>query len=178
MTTETAARPQTPLAGAGRHPCDPATLTARCIDCDDLMHVGGRRNTRSGRCCEGHYRHAARGKCRRCNQRDEYQTRRRTTQTDAPPPPPFVDNPHWRDRAACRDADWALFFPDLRAGQPARPTLEPTATRWCQPCPVRADCGAYADQTKSVGLWGAVYRRWRGNTYERVKVLNDERIAS
>lgn len=175
MTTETAARPQTPLPGAGRNPCDPGTLTAHCIDCDQPMHVGGRRNTRSGRCNQGHYRHTAHGKCRRCNQRDDYHTRRRQT---APPPPPVVDNPRWWDHANCAGADPEQFFPHINAGQPARPIVEPTATRWCQPCPVRDACGAYADQTKAIGLYGGMWRRWRGSTYERVKVMDDERIAS
>ena len=59
----------------------------------------------------------------------------------------------WRDRAACRDDDPDLFFPD-RAG-----TDISAAQVICAGCPVRAECHEFAEVTKQVyGVWAGVDR--------------------
>jgi hypothetical protein len=56
----------------------------------------------------------------------------------------------WRDRAACRglDAFSEVFFP--------RPNADPgPALAWCGPCPVRAECLAWALLHRAAdGVWG------------------------
>ena len=67
----------------------------------------------------------------------------------------------WRDRAACRDADPDLFFPD-RAG-----TDISAAQGICAGCPVRAECHGFAEVTNQVyGVWAGVDR---GNPRARRK---------
>ena len=59
----------------------------------------------------------------------------------------------WRDRAACRDADPDLFFPD-RAG-----TDISAAQVICAGCPVRAQCLEFAEATNQVhGVWAGIDR--------------------
>jgi WhiB family transcriptional regulator, redox-sensing transcriptional regulator len=153
--------------GRSPSPCDPTTLTACCVDCGQPMHVGRRRNMPRGRCDQGHPRHAARGQCRRCNQR-EVARGRATRRGPELPPVPDPDTA-WQRHAACRDTDDYRFIPDIQAGIRGgfRLATEDLARRYCDPCPVRQACSDYADQTRSVGLWGGVWRRWHGTTYRR-----------
>ena len=59
----------------------------------------------------------------------------------------------WRDRAACRDADPDLFFPD-RVG-----TDISAAQGICAGCPDRAECHGFAEETNQVyGVWAGVDR--------------------
>lgn len=58
----------------------------------------------------------------------------------------------WRARAACRGRDTDLFVPDHRG-----PHWTPPAE--CGWCPVRAECSAYGQATKSIGVWGGRYLR-------------------
>jgi WhiB family redox-sensing transcriptional regulator len=62
----------------------------------------------------------------------------------------------WRDRAACRGADPAIFFP--RPGGPgARP-----AQAICARCPVTAQCLAHAVSIpEHHGVWGGLAERER-----------------
>ena len=54
----------------------------------------------------------------------------------------------WRAKAACRDLDTDLFFPDSEAD--AGPALEV-----CAVCPVRAECLEWALATRQHdGIWG------------------------
>lgn len=62
----------------------------------------------------------------------------------------------WQARAACRDADPDLFFPET--GGPDNGTNEALAI--CATCPVIAQCRAYADRVEARygqsphGVWG------------------------
>lgn len=61
-----------------------------------------------------------------------------------------VDQPHWRDTAACRGLDTDIFFPD-----PDDEAAVRAATDVCDSCPVRFDCLLFAQgQDNSVGVWG------------------------
>ena len=54
----------------------------------------------------------------------------------------------WRERAACRDLDTDIFFPDSEAD--AGPALEV-----CAVCPVRMECLEWAIETRQHdGIWG------------------------
>lgn len=66
-----------------------------------------------------------------------------------------IRSQHWRDRAACRDADPGLFFPE--AGESARPAMA-----ICAGCPVRAECLRYAFSfPEPWGVWGGTAERDR-----------------
>ena len=56
----------------------------------------------------------------------------------------------WRDDAACRDEDTAIWFPDTE-DEIAR------AVRFCDSCPVREQCLEFALETRQVdGVWGGL----------------------
>ena len=62
---------------------------------------------------------------------------------------------HWRDDAACRDADPDVFFPDgdVRA---AREQVK-TAKLICRGCPVKIICLSWAlDSGQEHGIWGGL----------------------
>jgi WhiB family redox-sensing transcriptional regulator len=74
----------------------------------------------------------------------------------------------WRLRAACRNADPELFFPEGRAS-PALESAE-RAKRICQQCPVRARCLDWAlDHGAAFGIWG-------GRTQEERRAFRVEPI--
>jgi len=61
----------------------------------------------------------------------------------------------WRERAACRGADLAVFFPGR--GESAEP-----ARRICASCPVRQPCLDYAiSHAITSGIWGGLTERDR-----------------
>lgn len=69
----------------------------------------------------------------------------------------MTDNPEWMNRAACRDKDPDLFFPTTDAERRA-------AIEICDDCPVREECGAYADRSRIngyplSGIWGGRFRK-------------------
>ncbi len=60
----------------------------------------------------------------------------------------------WTTRAACRDEEPEWFFP-----YSIKDACIPKALAICKPCPVRAECLAYADATGSqFGIWGGLLR--------------------
>ena len=60
---------------------------------------------------------------------------------------------HWREHAACRQADPDLFFPIGSTGPALRQIDQ--AKRICQACPVQAPCLASAlDHGLAFGIWG------------------------
>lgn len=62
---------------------------------------------------------------------------------------------NWRARAACRDHDPELFFPEGTAG-PALGQAE-EAKLICVPCPVRAQCLRFALlHGLGFGIWGGL----------------------
>ena len=66
----------------------------------------------------------------------------------------------WLDRAACRDHDPELFFPDSDI-QPARAHVE-AAKKVCRGCPVRGTCLRWAlDHGQEAGIWGGTTERER-----------------
>jgi WhiB family redox-sensing transcriptional regulator len=61
----------------------------------------------------------------------------------------------WRVRAACRDADPDLFFPEGTAG-PVLQTVD-RAKRVCETCPVQVRCLDWAlDHHAAFGIWGGL----------------------
>jgi WhiB family transcriptional regulator, redox-sensing transcriptional regulator len=71
--------------------------------------------------------------------------------------------PDWHARAACRNADPELFFPEGTLG-PARQAAA-QAQRICFACPVRARCLDWALTN------GATYGIWGGRTEEERRAL-------
>lgn len=62
---------------------------------------------------------------------------------------------NWRDEAACRESDPALFFPSGVKG-PKATELTREALAVCASCPVRAECRTYALQHEEWGIWGGM----------------------
>lgn len=66
----------------------------------------------------------------------------------------------WQRYAACRGSDPNLFLPkETPDGTSVHPPVE-KALRYCQQCPVQAECNAYAADTTDypmVGVWGGAY---------------------
>lgn len=72
---------------------------------------------------------------------------------------------NWRSKAACRDVDPELFFPEGSAG----PALQAAklAKQICDRCPVQARCLFWAlDHSTAFGIWG-------GYTGEERRELRD-----
>jgi hypothetical protein len=67
----------------------------------------------------------------------------------------LLRRPEWYDRAACRDADTAVFFPDR--GESSRAALD-----FCSGCPVAGPCGDHATaQPERHGIWAGTSERQR-----------------
>lgn len=60
----------------------------------------------------------------------------------------------WRDEAVCAGVDSEMFFPDTASGIK-------TARRICAPCPVKAECLAFALERDPWGVWAGTTRRER-----------------
>lgn len=58
----------------------------------------------------------------------------------------------WRERAACQNEDWRLWFAETRTEKDRRDRA--TAMVICQGCPVRADCLRWALARGERGIWG------------------------
>lgn len=66
-----------------------------------------------------------------------------------------IDETDWRARGACSSADPDLFFPISAHGASRR--QEQRAKAVCAACPVRAECLAFAVETRQVhGVWGGL----------------------
>lgn len=74
----------------------------------------------------------------------------------------------WRERASCKGADPAQFEErTIRSIKNVPPEVLAAAYRFCQPCPVRSECKAEADENPALtGLLGGVYRT-RNRSLER-----------
>ncbi|EHI39224.1 WhiB family transcriptional regulator [Rhodococcus opacus PD630] len=68
-----------------------------------------------------------------------------------------LDSGDWSARAACRDAELAVFFsPDDERGH-ARDRRETQARQICRPCPVLAQCRDHALVVgEPYGVWGGM----------------------
>ncbi|MFD9664495.1 WhiB family transcriptional regulator [Rhodococcus sp. NPDC059968] len=68
-----------------------------------------------------------------------------------------LDSGDWWARAACLDAELAVFFsPDDERGH-ARDRRETRARQICRPCPVLAQCGNHAlVMGETYGVWGGM----------------------
>jgi Transcription factor WhiB len=66
-----------------------------------------------------------------------------------------ADGIDWQNNAACTGADFD-FTPDYET-----PAGLEAARTWCNPCPVRTECLAWAMLKRCDGYWGAT------NTYQR-----------
>lgn len=69
---------------------------------------------------------------------------------------------HWRDSAACRDADPEIFFPEAGGTSGRRGSAAADAKLICARCPVRAECLGHAVAfPEKHGVWGALAERER-----------------
>lgn len=70
----------------------------------------------------------------------------------------YVEDMAWREEAACRDMDKAIFFPDAREPDSIQRALDV-----CETCDVVPECGKYGE-FELYGVWGGEYRqgRWDG----------------
>jgi WhiB family redox-sensing transcriptional regulator len=73
--------------------------------------------------------------------------------------------PDWRDRAACRDSDPELFFPDDENDVKSARAKVKSAKLLCRGCPVNAACLSWALASgEQAGIWGGLTeverRRW------------------
>jgi WhiB family redox-sensing transcriptional regulator len=67
---------------------------------------------------------------------------------------PEHERPDWRDRAACRNANPELFFPDDK--RPSRAQVM-AAKLICGGCPVSATCLSWAlSSGQEAGIWGGL----------------------
>jgi WhiB family redox-sensing transcriptional regulator len=79
---------------------------------------------------------------------------------------------HWSDDAACSGMDTAIFFPVGKGGVPASVEAE-YAKSFCQACPVRSECLAYAlTHREDYGVWGGLGEE------ERASLLRQARRAA
>lgn len=61
----------------------------------------------------------------------------------------------WRLKAACRDMDLPVFFPEGTRGRPSHGIAEAEAA--CARCPVREPCGDYAvGAPEKYGFWAGM----------------------
>jgi WhiB family redox-sensing transcriptional regulator len=74
----------------------------------------------------------------------------------------LLETPEWHSRAACKQHDPNMFFPER--GQNAR-----GARAVCAGCPVRAEC-ADAGELEAEGVWGGMTssQRDRNRRYRRI----------
>ncbi len=70
----------------------------------------------------------------------------------------------WRDHAACRGQQTALFFPPPGGGAGV---VSAEAVALCRSCPVRSQCLDYAMATQSVGIWAATTDEDRRRLHRR-----------
>lgn len=61
----------------------------------------------------------------------------------------------WSERSACRNLPLDLFFPEEKPPQHWVDQLP------CGTCPVKIECGDYADRNNEQGIWGGVWRSQR-----------------
>lgn len=75
---------------------------------------------------------------------------------DAPAlPPPLLSNWTWQEKAACRGADPAVFFPTTPESPVAREAQTRQAKAVCRRCPVVAACLDHALRAREpYGVWG------------------------
>ena len=80
----------------------------------------------------------------------------------------------WRDRAACRDADPELFFPDGDT-RSARAQVK-MAKLICRGCPVSIACLSWALATdQEHGIWGGLTEDERRKRHRRSRLWAAER---
>ena len=89
---------------------------------------------------------------------------------------PARDRPDWRDRAACRDADPELFFPDGDS-RSARAHVK-TAKLICRGCPVSATCLSWALASgQEAGIWGGLTEDERHRLHHRGLLSASHRLT-
>jgi len=88
------------------------------------------------------------------------------TTTTRRPPKPAAHPTDWQWHAACADVDPGLFFPTGSTRQIAAQTE--AAKRVCAGCPVRAECLAWAVETRQdAGVWGGLTKTERRDLLRR-----------
>ncbi|GAA2228507.1 MULTISPECIES: WhiB family transcriptional regulator [Kitasatospora] len=97
-------------------------------------------------------------------------------------PGAFEDRWEWQYRAACRDADFRLFFHPPGERGPAHDDRDAAAKRVCAHCAVRTACLEYAlDSREAHGVWGGLTveeRRAALRTRQRTQGPERRRAAS
>lgn len=93
--------------------------------------------------------------------------------TDTRPVDAVRGDTSWQPRAACLGAEPVQF--DVLDFHTPETQLEAEATAfvWCRPCPVRAECGAFADANRHVGIYGGAQRRVTQGRYVRVPLIDE-----
>jgi WhiB family redox-sensing transcriptional regulator len=68
----------------------------------------------------------------------------------------------WQADAACAGSDPSWWFPESGCGRNWWLTPESLmALQICNECPVRRECGDFADREREVGIWGGEFRKYR-----------------
>src|SRR6516225_10850624 len=81
----------------------------------------------------------------------------------------------WRDRAACRDADPELFFPDGDT-RSARAQVK-MAKLICRGCPVSATCLGWALASGQAGIWGGLTEDERHRLLRHGRLKTSRRLG-
>jgi WhiB family redox-sensing transcriptional regulator len=82
----------------------------------------------------------------------------------------------WRDAAACRSADPALFFGPEGESPAATVVREAEANTYCAVCPVRSECLEAGLRIK-YGTWGGLNEQDRANEARRRRRAAQRRAA-
>lgn len=73
----------------------------------------------------------------------------------------------WMDKSACKGASIDIFVPELADNRNIK-----AAKQFCQYCPVRPQCFAYAlANPELVGIWGGTTYRQRQELRKRKRIL-------
>lgn len=84
----------------------------------------------------------------------------------------IMNRAEWMGRAACRDLDPALFFPQRDENTDRGDNYAPEARAACAGCPVAAECLMYAlNNAERHGLWGGKSPKQR-RTIRRQLIAN------
>lgn len=85
----------------------------------------------------------------------------------------MFSSPDWQAKAACRNQDPTVFFPDEGDDEATIAAKEAAAKCVCWDCPVRRDCLEFAVVTnQKYGIWGAA------NEQERQRIRRSRRFGN
>lgn len=135
------------------------------------MSMVGMPSGTSNVCTNGHYYYGSNvimtrlgRRCRACvdTTKARAAAKKRQERAALRDPEPVLDT-RWRAQAGCQGADPRLFEPFTKAevtasaGDPQRLGRVQAALSYCDVCPVRERCLAWARATGEQGVWGGEY---------------------